>query len=305
MSSLGNNIEGADCVSVTSSSNNNTSTSNVLPVGTGMLVAAGGITIFSGSSSSGHISRLTRSIPTQYCSDSLVSAPMQLSSLLVKTLHKSETSRQSLKFADSVGCVTECDEISLHDNVDNKVDDNVSKCGDGIDLVNNNVAAEFYHSHILLGDKMVEVSNAFTSSQRSAIGVLEFLDKKRSDDDSASCDSNKSNSSHASGNKSSSSHVSDASCEFIAGKNNVCAKVSGHKQQFDEMLIDFISNTDDVVEQFEGMHENNDEHYHETEFALQIPEELENPLAINVPVQNSPDVCAISATSVYMDMPEH
>eukprot|EP00957_Ditylum_brightwellii_P008845 670766-Ditylum_brightwellii.AAC.1 len=83
---------------------------------------------------------------------------------------------------------------------------------------------------------MVEVSNAFTLSQRSAIDVLEFLDEKRLDDDSASCASNKSNSSHAS--------------------------VSGRKRQFDEMSIDFISNTDDVVERFEGAHENNDEHYH-------------------------------------------
>eukprot|EP00957_Ditylum_brightwellii_P010437 789723-Ditylum_brightwellii.AAC.1 len=55
------------------------------------------------------------------------------------------------------------------------------------------------------------------------------------------------------------------------------------------MSIDFISNTDDAVERFEGAHENNDKHYHETEFALQIPEELKNPLAINVPVQNLPD----------------
>mmetsp|Transcript_1122 Transcript_1122/g.1832 ORF Transcript_1122/g.1832 Transcript_1122/m.1832 type:complete len:127 (-) Transcript_1122:323-703(-) len=125
---------------------------------------------------------------------------------------------------------------------------------------------------------MVEVSNACTLSQRSAIDVLEFLDEKRLDDDSASCASNKSNSSHASGNKSNSSHVSDTSYEFIAGENNFCVKVSGRKRQFDEMSIDFISNTDDVVEQFEGAYENNDEHYHVTEFVLQIPEEQKNSL---------------------------
>eukprot|EP00957_Ditylum_brightwellii_P021990 1658587-Ditylum_brightwellii.AAC.1 len=61
MSSLGSDIEGADCIFVTSGSSNNTSTSNMLPVDAGIPVAAGGIAISSGSNSSGRISRLTRS----------------------------------------------------------------------------------------------------------------------------------------------------------------------------------------------------------------------------------------------------
>eukprot|EP00957_Ditylum_brightwellii_P113889 8682529-Ditylum_brightwellii.AAC.1 len=71
------------------------------------------------------------------------------------------------------------------------------------------------------------------------------------------------------------------------------------------MSIDFISNTGDVADWFKGAHENNNEYYHETEFALQIPQIVKNPLAINVPVQNSPDACANSALSVYMNIPAH
>eukprot|EP00957_Ditylum_brightwellii_P055570 4211304-Ditylum_brightwellii.AAC.1 len=60
MSSLGSKIEGADCISVANDSNSNTGTLNMLPVDAGMPVAAVGITIASGSNSSGYTSRLTR-----------------------------------------------------------------------------------------------------------------------------------------------------------------------------------------------------------------------------------------------------
>eukprot|EP00957_Ditylum_brightwellii_P188140 14322912-Ditylum_brightwellii.AAC.1 len=47
--------------------------------------------------------------------------------------------------------------------------------------------------------------------------------------------------------------------------------------------------SDDDSTSCASAYENDDEHYDETEFALQIPEVVYNPLVANVPVQNSPE----------------
>eukprot|EP00957_Ditylum_brightwellii_P079800 6069136-Ditylum_brightwellii.AAC.1 len=55
----------------------------------------------------------------------------------------------------------------------------------------------------------------------------------------------------------------------------------------------------------EGAHKNDDKHYKETEFALQLPEVVNNSSVIPVPVQISLDVHAISVLNIDMNIPAH